>query len=299
MNKRQIGQALAWYGLRIAMAMLTFSVGAAALAAEPRTVTYPGFEVAGDVRFLPYVELLQQALKRTEGEYGPAKAVPTTLAMTEARYLKELANGTVDVIWSSATEEREQQFLPVRIPLDKGLLGYRIALISQDRQAAIDRVKTLADLRKLIIGQGLGWGDVALYRANGIRVSEARYESLFTMVSNGRFDLFPRGIGEAFAEYDKFSRANPKLAIEKDLAFYYPWPYYFFFNRNNAALAKRVEEGLRMMIKDGSFDALFQQHYGDSIKRANLSGRRLIRIANPLLPKATPLSDHSLWYMPH
>lgn len=296
MSKRQTWRALACYVVWIGAAVLA---AAAVHAAEMRVVTYPGFEVAGDTRFLPYVELLQEALKRTEGKYGPARAMPTALAMTEARYLKELETGSVDVIWSSATEEREQQFLPVRIPLDKGLLGYRVSLIAQDHQAAIDQVKGLVDLRKLIIGQGLGWGDVALYRANGIRVSEARYESLFTMVSNGRFDLFPRGIGEAFGEFDKFSSTNPKLAIEKNLAFYYPWPYYFFFNRKNAALAGRVEEGLRLMIKDGSFDALFQKHYGEAIKRANLGGRRMIRLDNPSLPKATPLQDTGLWYTPH
>ncbi|MBI3146437.1 MAG: amino acid ABC transporter substrate-binding protein, partial [Pseudogulbenkiania sp.] len=187
----------------------------------------------------------------------------------------------------------------VRIPIEKGLLGYRVALISQDRQPAIDRVRTLADLRKLTIGQGIGWGDTDLYRYNGVKVFEANYNSLFSMVSSGRFDLFPRGVGEVFAEYDAYSGRHPKLAIEKNLVLYYPWPYYFFFNRKTGApLANRVEEGLRMMIRDGSFDTWFQNHYGAAIRRANLAGRRIIRLENPSLPEATPLDDASLWYKP-
>lgn len=262
-------------------------------------VVCPGFEAVHETRYLPYIGLLQEALKRTASKYGPAKVQTFPLPMTASRYNRELERGTIDVVWDSATVEHERRMLPVRIPIDKGLLGYRVALIARERQPLIDKVKALEDLRKLTVGQGIGWGDIDLYRYNGIKVTETVYESLFGMVSIGRFDLFPRGVGEVFAEYKNYSPRYPNLAVEKRLLLYYPWPYYFFFNRKTGVqLARRVEEGLRMMIDDGSFNALFQKHYGAAINRANFDGRRIIRLENPSLPKGTPLNDASLWYTP-
>jgi hypothetical protein len=260
-----------------------------------RSVRFPAYDSANTPRFRPYVELLQHALDRTAAKYGPARALPSSLRMTEARYALELEGGRLDVIWGSTSIEREERLLPVRIPLDKGLLSYRIAFIDGSQQGRIDEVKTLAQLRGLQIGQGVGWGDVDVYRFNGIPVQTAAYESLFSMVAGGRFDLFPRGIGEVFEEFAVYAPHLPKLAIEHNLALFYPWPYYFFFNRNNAALAARVEEGLREMIRDGSFETLFRKNYGEAIRRANLAHRRLIRLENPFLPAGTPLTDPTLW----
>ncbi|HXA47499.1 MAG TPA: transporter substrate-binding domain-containing protein, partial [Burkholderiaceae bacterium] len=165
-------------------------------------------------------------------------------------------------------------------------------------QAKIDQAKTIADLRKLTFGQGIGWGDVALYQRNGIDVYTSNYDLLFKMVSYGRFDLFPRGINEIFSEYNIYSKDNPNLAIEKNLLIYYPWPYYFFFNKRDAALKKRVETGIKIMMHDGSFDAIFRKYNNDAIEKANLKGRRVIKIVNDMLPKETPLDDASLWFDP-
>lgn len=259
-------------------------------------VVYPAPEAAN--RFKPYIEILRNALDKTRATYG-AYRMTQSVPMSEARYLAQLQTNGINVAWSSTSEDKERQFLPIRIPLEKGLLGYRIALISQKMQARVDTIKTMRDLSRLTVGQGLGWGDIAIYKANGIAVQTANYESLFPMVEAGRFDLFPRGIGEVFGEYDAYSKTYPQLAVEQHLALYYPWPYYFFFNRKDAALAKRVEAGLRIMLKDGSFDALFHKNYDHAIERAKLAHRRIIRLENPLLPKATPLDDASLWYVPH
>lgn len=268
-------------------------------AGEPALIRYPAFPQGSETRFQPYLDLLREAVEHTNAKYGPATLRPSTRLMNEARYLQELQQGNLDVIWSSTTEERERQMLAVRIPLDKGLLGYRIALIPADRQAAIAGVRDLAGLRRLRVGQGLGWGDIPLYRYNGIKVTEAGYELLFSMLDKKRFDLFPRGIGEIFSEFDSRSPSYPGLAVDKTLLLYYPWPYYFFFNRERGAeLAKRVEEGMRLMLKDGSYDRFFLQHYGAAIRRAELDNRTLIRLENPLLPKDTPLDDARLWYRP-
>jgi len=263
-------------------------------------VVYPAFESGADSRYNDLLEILKTALEKTVAEFGPYTLEPSRSRMNEARYLAELLNpdGMVNIGWSGTSVQKEKDYHALRIPLRKGILGYRVALIGRNRQTDIDRIRNLDDLREVRIGQGIGWGDVAIYEANGIKVHTAGYESLFKMVAADRIDLFPRGINEVFPEYAARHDAIPNLAVEKNLLIYYPWPYYFFFNKSAKALAKRVETGIRTMMKDGSFDAIFMKYNRASILKANLKNRRIIRITNPNLPKDTPLADASLWFNP-
>ena len=61
-------------------------------------------------------------------------------------------------------------------------------------------------------------------------------------------------------------------------------------------LADWVEVGIRAMIKDGSFDAIFKKYKAALIKRAHLSDRRVIHINNPNFPREPPLADRTLWF---
>jgi len=262
-------------------------------------VIYPYSGTANDVRFRDLLEVLRTALEKTTPEYGPFELRPFHDSMNEARYLFELKSGhSINIAWSSTSVEKEQEFLPIRVPLRKGLLGYRVALIAAGAQGKVDRVQTLDDLRHLTVGQGIGWGDVLVYQANGIRVVTANYDNLFKMTALSRFDLFPRGVGEILAEYELFHKEVPNLAIENNLLLYYPWPYYFFFNKKDLALKSRIEAGLRLMLHDGSFDQLFKRYNSKAIELIKLRQRRIIHLQNPLLPKETPLSDASLWFDP-
>jgi hypothetical protein len=273
-------------------------VGGPAFATALRVI-YPAYQTATDTRFNDLVEILDTALKLTEPESGPYELGPSRDIMNESRYLHELKKGgSVNVVWSSTSVEKETEYLPLRIPLRKGILGYRIALIAKGKQNLIDRVKTVEDLKQLQIGQGIGWGDVRLYESNGLAVQTSQYDSLFKMVVAGRFDLFPRGITEVFSEYDLHSGSLPDLAIEQNLLIYYPWPYYFFFNTRDTQLKQRLQAGIHKMMKDGSFDAIFKRYNGSAIERADVKRRRVIRLNNPLLPKATPLNDPTLWFDP-
>lgn len=279
--------------------LLWLTVFSIASMAAGITVTYPAKEVETDSRFNDLPELLKMALDKTEPEFGPYVLQPSAYKMNEARYLFELKrHSTVNVVWSATSIEKEKDFLPLRIPLRKGLLGYRVMLIPKNLQARIDQIKTVEDLKQLKIGQGLGWGDVQLYRSNGLSVTEASYDSLFRMTSNNLIDIFPRGVGEIIPEYQIYAKANPNLAIEKNLLIYYPWPYYFFFNKADSALKTRIEAGLNIMIKDGSFDAIFKKYNHGFIDQLKLKSRRVITIKNDSLPKETPLNDPSLWFDP-
>lgn len=262
-------------------------------------VTYPTGDIPNDPRFNDVIEILRTALEKTRPQYGPYELGPANAPMPKARYLMEMENGgEINVVWNGTSIELEQRFLPIRIPLRKGLLGYRISFITAENQSKIDQVNTEDDLKKISIGQGIGWGDISIYEHIGINVTKAKYSQLFKMLSLKRFEMFPRGIGEVFTEYELNRQDNPNLVIEKNLVLYYPFPYYYFFNHKDTALKQRVETGLRMMQKDGSFDAIFRKYNQEAIEKAQLKKRRIIRLVNPNLPKETPLQDASLWYDP-
>ncbi|OWY41110.1 amino acid ABC transporter substrate-binding protein [Xenophilus sp. AP218F] len=269
------------------------------LIAAPLQVVYPGGEAGADPRFAEIRELLTIALQKTEPRYGPFVLKASAMAMTESRAQAELERGgDINVMWSSTSNYKEHALLPIRIDLYKGLLGYRIALIDGRRQKEFDRIRTLADLSRFKIGQGIGWGDISVYEANGLTVTAASYNNLFAMVSQDRFDMFPRGVGEVFPEYEAWHARNPNLAVERHLLFYYTWPYYLFCNRRDHQLAKRLRDGLQQMREDGSFDAIFWRYHRAAIQEAQLTQRRVIRLSNPLLPVDTPLQDLPMWFDP-
>ncbi|MEW9899447.1 transporter substrate-binding domain-containing protein [Chitinivorax sp. PXF-14] len=264
-------------------------------------VIYPRPESPRDHRFDYYWQLLQRALELTAKTPDEARLTPSTLPMNQARAAQMLAEGEIDVLVRSTSIELERRFLPIRIPLDKGLLGYRVFLLRRSLLPQLATVRSFEELRRFSIGQGTGWNDVPALRAAGLQVVEgADYEGLFKMLLAGRFDLFSRSVVEVQDEYTMRHEAMPELAIDSSLLLYYPLARYCFVARSDAgaALARRIETGLRRMQADGSFDRLFNAYARPIVGELGLRSRRLFRIANPVLPPETPLSDKSLWYDP-
>ncbi|MEE2024233.1 amino acid ABC transporter substrate-binding protein [Alkalimonas mucilaginosa] len=263
------------------------------------TIVYPAAESEQDIRFADVMEILQLALELTKPEYGPFELQPFPVQLTESRsraLLKQTQE--LDLLWSPTSLQLEDELLPVRIPLRKGLLSYRLCLVNKQQQQRLQSISNLAELRQLVIGQGAGWLDTEVYRYNGLRVVTGPYDDLFAMLARDRFDIFPRGLAEAFAELEVRQSTFPNLTIDEELLLYYPWPYYFFVHPSNQELAERLELGMRRMIANGSFDDIFYRYNHTAIERANLPGRRLIRLENPHLPASAPVADPELWFTP-
>jgi hypothetical protein len=213
---------------------------------------------------------------------------PNALLMSHERAMQMMgANGGIDVFWGPTTRKMEQNYLAIRIPLDKGILGWRLLLINAHDRQLFDGVHSLMQLQSYSAGQAREWADTEILRANGLKVvgTEA-YESMFDMLAAQRFDYFPRGIGEIWSEAK--SHAKLDLEVERHLVLHYPAYTYFFVSKSNTELARTIERGLRAAIADGSFDKLFEQFNGASIKRAHLNSRIVFELVNPLLPDDTP-----------
>lgn len=102
--------------------------------------------------------------------YGPYVIDAYSEPMSTQREIEEVISGRlINVIASDPGHpDLNAQTIPIAIPIDKGLLGYRVALIRRDQQTRINEVNDIQGLRLLNVGQGQDWGDVPVYRFNRI-----------------------------------------------------------------------------------------------------------------------------------
>jgi ABC-type amino acid transport substrate-binding protein len=237
-------------------------------------------------------KLLEQVLKRAGGHYRVERYL---VRMHQVRAIEHLKSGEgIDVLNTMTSIAREQEMLPVRIPIDKGLIGWRLMLIRQSQAATFRAITSLEDLKKLTAGQGKDWPDTQVLNAGGLRVyGTSDYMSLFKLLENGRIDYFPRGVTEAWADLELHPQ---NLMVEPTIALRYPTAIYFFVRKGNTRLAADITAGLEKMIADGSFEKLFQEYYGATIRRARFKDRRIFELPNPVMPPGMPLARKNLWY---
>ena len=299
-------QRLAMAAARLlAGALLLAGLAGTAFAAqtgEPMVYIYHPPESADDHRYEYHWEILKAALEKTRDRFGPYVMRPSPV-MNETRQMHELKRnaGVINVVIRDTAPDYEKNLRPIRIPIDKGLLGYRVFLIRAEDQPKFSAVTNIAALKKFSIGQGADWGDVAILKHSGFKVvTDVTYEGLFRMLNEHFFDAFSRGVTEVTDEYDTRKPQYPNMEIERDLMIYYPLPTYFWFSKSKDGekLAQRAELGMREMIRDGEYEAIFRKYHDAVIQHLHLKRRRLFRIENPTLPATTPYDDKSLWYDP-
>ena len=274
------------YVLLIAAMLLTLP------ACADTVVTYPRPETSPDERSRYTQRLLELVLYRANQAY---RVQLHPVRMQQGRAIVRLQNSEgIDVISTMTSVERENKMLPIRIPIDKGLIGWRLLLINKANQSKFKSILTLEDLKKLTAGQGNDWPDTAILRASGLNMyGTSNYASLFHMLESERIDYFPRAVNEIWTEVD----LRPKrLMVAPGIVLRYPTAIYFFVRKGNTRLAADIRDGLEKMIADGSFEKLFQQYYGDMIRRSSLKGRRVFELKNPVMPTGMPLERKNLWF---
>jgi len=260
-------------------------------------VRYPQSESQGQGERAEHypVRLLKMALTRAGADHTLES---TSVMMRQNRGLAELRNGrAIDVMWTMSSQQRERDLLPVRIPLDMGLIGWRLLLIRKRDAARFAAIRKQAELQALDALQGHDWPDTDILRANGFKVQTASdYAGMFKMLESGRVDYFPRAVFEVWNEAEAFAAQD--LMVAPGLALHYPAAFYFFVNKSNTTLATAIQRGLESMLADGSYERLFRDYFGDMVSRSGLDARRVFELRNPLLSPATPLSRRQLWYRP-
>jgi hypothetical protein len=262
--------------------------------AEPDRVGYPLHLPQHAAQVGYFVELMRLALARSGRRY---ELRPTRHSMVQGRALIELArpDSAIDVFWTMSHPERERQLLPVRVPLERGLVGWRLALVRRaDRERWRD-LRRLDELARASAGQMSDWPDTEILRANGLPVvTSSHYQGLFEMLAAGRFDYFPRSIIEIDAELAAYHHLG--LEIEPRLLLHYPAALYLYVNPHRPQLAEALRAGMEALVADGTFERLSRRQFGALPQQHHVAERQVLRLSNPLLSPATPLARKALWF---
>jgi hypothetical protein len=251
----------------------------------PLIVTHKLPELNSTERVLHEVEVLKLALDKTIAEFGTyeLRGIPP---MNRARTLVALSHNVYPnlILQMSYEDELAEQeklaFIP--FPLDRGALSYRICFMRDSLNATARSITRLDQLKDYHFGIGIGWADGKILRYNGLQVVESNsVVSLFRMTKAGRIDFFCRGSSEFF--YEQQDPNSLGLTSDTHLALYYPLPKFFFAHKDSQVALNRVQKGLEIAYKDGSFNKLWSKRHMHTLERAQLKQRNIVKLENPLI----------------
>jgi len=215
------------------------------------------------------------------------------------RMKQDVISGKINVFWTMTSKELEQEFIPIYIPIYRGLLGMRIPLVKNGNQDMFASVSSFEDLKKYKAGSGKTWADTEILEHNDIPVVKTlKYQNLFPMLEGGRFDYFPRGLHEPWQEI--ITNKELDLVVENNILIRYTAPNYFFVAKDNPKLAQQLTTLLNELVMSGDFVELFFQDHEvkNALDKANVKNRIIFEIENPTLSKNTPIHRKELWFDP-
>lgn len=231
-----------------------------------------------------YFALLKLALEKSQRPFEiKITEVPTSTPAIRMITNPELIN----VVWMGTARKFEEQLWPVRIPLLRGLVGYKVLLIRKDMQPQFDRIKTAQDLASLKALVGLSWVDTDIFTHHKLPYVTGEYSSLMPMLTSERGDYYPRSIFEFNQELDP--EKYPAITLESSLLLHYPLAIYFFVAPGNQALHEALQEGLERALADSSYNQLLASHpvTRDVFQTLQLRNRRLLTLEHPFLTDET------------
>jgi len=244
------------------------------------------------------IDLLSIVLNDDESHVKTLIQPVQTPEVTQQRNFHLLRKELIDVYWAGTDKQREQDYIPIRVPIFGNLLGYRVSLIHKDNLINFSRISTLDQLKKYTACQLKHWPDYKILKANGIVVhNSARFELMFKMLAKKRCDYFPRSIFEGYSEFRAAKEKYPNIAIVDNFVLQYDFPLYFFVNSKNQSLATKIEQGLIRLNEQGKLMQLQIAHLKKEklLSKFSKNKAHLIKLKNPYLPKTPAIIDNNLW----
>lgn len=241
------------------------------------------------------IDVLKLALEKTGVNY---QLMESSTRYTQQRAFQRLdQNLDINVMWSMTSSEREAAFLPIRIPLVKGLIGWRLLLTRRDSEFFKTDIDSINDLRKFRPVQGQDWPDTRILQANGFDLFTVNdFRQAVTALSQQEADVFPRSVLEVTSELNNLDRSLG-LVLKPRLGLRYPVAMYLFVRKNDKGLAKLLESGLRRALEDGSFNALFEETFRTELAVLRNGETKFFQLSNPYMPALTPVSERNLWFI--
>lgn len=231
------------------------------------------------------LELALAATRKSDGDWVLRESLTDyPKAEDEAGVFRRKGFDIFGTVAGNAKLAGEKKIL-VSQPLMKGLLGHRILIIRAEDKEKFAAVKTTEQLQQLTMGIPATWADAELFRQNGYPVVEkGSFDELFTRLQNREFDYVTFGANEVTGVFNERAAQSGELLIDRSLLVYYPFPLVFYVNPRKPELAKRVENGLKIIATNGELDALFDRYFGKELAAIQLQGRAKITLKNPILP---------------
>lgn len=250
-----------------------------------------------DVRVEYRMQILTMALEASQHQYGPYKIQIIELPTTAKRALLEVHSGrTINLFIGVTTREWEEKNLPIRIPIRRGILNYRLLAVNSANIEKFDSIINLEALKKQSSGLRVGWATTDIFKSQGFNYYELEsLDGLYKMLESNAIDYVPRGINEIYGEIAV--RGLKNVVVHPKLTLNLIAPTYIIVSPNEVRLANRIEFGLEKMIEDGSLKSTFYQFYADKLAQTDLSNKQVITINNPDLPKNIPLDRKELWFV--
>ncbi|MGE6436151.1 hypothetical protein [Shewanella baltica] len=241
-----------------------------------------------DHRYQYTYDLLQLVIDATNADFGQASLEVSDVIMSRNRILRELQDGqTINVIAEASSLEWNTKLIPIKIPIRKGIQGFRVFIIQKENAESLAQITSIMQLTSLKTGSGSQWSTkVAMQQAGFDVVESIQYDSLFNMLSKGRFVTFGRGVNEAYQELEQFNLQYPNLVIDEKILLHIPLATYFYVSPNKPHLAQRIEVGLRRIINNGEFERLFYKRHCDFLIKSKMNQRLIFKIDNPLISEA-------------
>jgi len=249
-------------------------------------------------------DVLAAVLERTRATHGDYTLTvsPDPAQALRFRHATQSSDVQVNTVILTVSPAWNDVLLPVRIPFQRGLLGYRLLLVHRADLDRFARIKSLVDLRQVTFGSVQHWVDTTILQKAGLPVvTGSTYDGLLKMMQAHRFETLTHGVHEIEAEMAKIEQdpAND-IVVEPHLLLHYFLPVYFWFSkdREGQRRAERVNAGLTAMVADGSLEKMFNARFGAVIAKYELAKRTLIELSDPVLRPEDPIGDARLWYRP-
>lgn len=246
--------------------------------------------------------LIGEALSQSQEKFGPYNFITHLADLSSKRSFIELnkpGQEYINMRVGITSRKREENAIPIRLPIRKGLLSYKLLIINKKNKHMFDKVTTLDVLKTYRFGVVYDWITAGIMHANDLNVIDVpSYHGLFRMLNADRFDYTVLGVNEAFPILASLADENLDLMVAPNIALYINTPSYIFVSKSNPRLAERITWGLEKMIKNGRFDEIFEQYHQDYIDKVDLKNRTIISIPNPNLEHllaSPPFERKELW----
>jgi ABC-type amino acid transport substrate-binding protein len=251
-----------------------------------------------DVRNKYILDILSNALELSKDKFGEFEIQIQDVSIPNQREAFIIAQGEfLNVAMALTTAEWEKNTIPIYIPLRRGLLNYRLLAINKVDLEKFNNITNLEQLKKLYAGLRRDWATRKVLNHLKFNIVDTySYDTLFEMLSKGRFDYTVRGIYEINDEIKSRKDKFDNIIVAPTLALYIPAPVYFFVSPKFPQIAKRLQFGLERMVENGVLEDIFNETYFHYVKEADLKSRTIINIGNPLLSEKTPFERKELWF---